>query len=143
MSARSTRVTVTSATMFAAPSSAPSPSPSDDFLEQEGKSNRLRARVRKHKIVRSGLVVRASRPLWRERLAPACRKLNRTSAKEVHDDCRRGAKVRGQDARATAGETPALPPAAGFSRFHHGRAGPWVGLAGASSGPTCPVSKCI
>ncbi|MGD0126696.1 MAG: hypothetical protein ABSF46_15145 [Terriglobia bacterium] len=39
---------------------------------------------------RTETVVRASRPQWRERPAPA----------------------RGQDARATAGETPALPPQA-------------------------------
>ena len=48
MSVRSTRVTVTSATMFAAPSSVSPPSSPEDFLEHEGKSNRVKVKVRKH-----------------------------------------------------------------------------------------------
>ena len=46
MSARPTRVTVTSATMFAVPSS--TSSPSDDFLEHEDKSNNVSAKDKKH-----------------------------------------------------------------------------------------------
>ena len=55
-------------------------------------------------------VARASRPLWRERDAPAVGKSPSAPEKESDQGPGPGARARGHDARATAGETPALPP---------------------------------
>jgi hypothetical protein len=52
-------------------------------------------------------VARASRPLWRERPAPARRKLDQPLAKEIHRHGRRGARGRGRLARC--GGTVPLP----------------------------------